>query len=242
MAIKSNFYNGKSYNPVDFQNQYKGLLSSGVHWMKDNSLKVIAHSPNNQSVDVSIGSCTHNGTFTISDTVVNVPITSNTSGNNRIDSIIVNHDYVAGETTIISKQGNPGTSPVAPDIQPNQLRLANVFVGNNVSAITNGNITDTRIPATLSDQQAIVSDSGIHMSTWQQVGNLVYQSGWATGSGTTYNIIFNKPFPNACIHVLITCDASDAQRPTSSIGHLSATGFTLYTGENLGYHFFAIGY
>lgn len=135
--MKSNFLQASSYNAIDLVNQFAGLHNDGVC----NGLTVSEYSPANLSVVVAAGACLSNGYFFKSDAIENIAIAANTSGYNRIDVIAVDVD----NEDIIAVQGTPSSSPTAPVLTGNQLALARVLVGNNVSAINNANITDVRV-------------------------------------------------------------------------------------------------
>jgi hypothetical protein len=95
----------------------------------------------------------------------NVTIPSNSSGNPRIDAIVIKVDLGASPNkdadnvaTLIDVQGTPAPSPVAPTDGAIQTavgsgnpfyRLANVTVANGAVSITNANIADTRIQTPL---------------------------------------------------------------------------------------------
>jgi hypothetical protein len=82
--------------------------------------------------------------------VVNLPIAPNTSGNPRIDRVIVTIDEVnarAIQITVLA--GIPAVSPVPPTLTQNtgttfQLSLAQVAVASGTNQILAGNITDER--------------------------------------------------------------------------------------------------
>jgi hypothetical protein len=149
LAIKINFLDGLSYLPQDLINQMKSLLNDGVYSVSGGALNVLAHSPANLSVDVQIGSAQLKGYYINSDTIVNVAIAANTSGYNRIDIIVLEINTTTKATTFKAVQGTPSSSPTAP-LPTNtstimQFKLAEVYVGNNVSVINQVNITDKRI-------------------------------------------------------------------------------------------------
>lgn len=145
MTIKTNYFDGATYAAIDDVAPFASLLSDGVYNVVGGSLKVTAHTPNNLSVDVAVGKAIKNGYFISSDAVVNVTINSNVSGNNRIDIIVLNIDATGKITTIITVQGTPNANPTAPLPLPNQLVLAQVYVGNNTSSIITANIDDIRV-------------------------------------------------------------------------------------------------
>ena len=79
-------------------------------------------------------------------------IASNSSGNSRIDTVVVELDLSqpAGSDTLVAKiiQGTPAASPVAPTLTQTasvfQYPLADVSVADGFTVITNSNITDRR--------------------------------------------------------------------------------------------------
>ncbi len=96
-------------------------------------------------------------------TTENVTITSNSTGNSRIDAVVLYIDLAETPNStatdvakLVAVAGTPAGSPTAPsdsDIQTSIgasnpfLRLANVTVGSGVTEITNTNIADARIRA-----------------------------------------------------------------------------------------------
>lgn len=96
----------------------------------------------------------------------NVTIASNSSGNPRIDAIVVKIDTsttpdntASNIATLVAVQGTPAASPSAPSDSAIQTavgagnafyRLANVTVANGAVSITTANIASTRSQATLS--------------------------------------------------------------------------------------------
>lgn len=128
-----------------------------------NGLEVSEHSPANMSVDVSAGTCyvLNNGWAAnsgdikywrvVSDTVENVSIDSNSSGNPRIDIIVVKidntvapNDEATNVATVEVVKGTPASSPSAPATPSNALLLAEVYVADGATSITNADITDRR--------------------------------------------------------------------------------------------------
>lgn len=99
------------------------------------------------------------------DADASVAIAANSSGNPRIDAIVLYIDTAASPTTNADNvaklsvvQGTPGASPSAPsdgDIataigSANPfLRLGEVFIASGATSITNSNITDKRVRVTL---------------------------------------------------------------------------------------------
>lgn len=95
------------------------------------------------------------------DTTTNLTITPNSSGNPRIDAIIIKLDlavtpdnFGGNVATLVVMPGTPAGSPVAPTDNEIQtyvgagnpfLRLANISVINGAASIDTAQITDTRV-------------------------------------------------------------------------------------------------
>lgn len=150
--IKVSFLNG-NYYAADLVAQFKALFSDGVC----SGMGVAAHVANNMSVDVSIGNAIKAGLFLNSDSLYNVLITNNTSGNPRIDVIAADMD----NSSIIAVPGSPASSPTAPVLTGNKIALFNVYVGNNVSVINSGNLTDVRLSAFQANMKAYINGYGL---------------------------------------------------------------------------------
>lgn len=144
------------------------VTASGVLDLANNDWKVSEHSPNDMSVDVAVGRgyfrktvITYHG---VTDAIENLAITSNSSGNPRIDAVVIYADLGASPNADASNclkflvvAGTAASSPVAPDDTAVQsgvgagnpfLRLANVRVESGASSIVNAKITDTRVGVT----------------------------------------------------------------------------------------------
>jgi hypothetical protein len=151
MTVKT-IFSSATY-AADLFSEFKAIFSDGTF----NGLGVAAHSPNGLSVDVVAGGAIKSGMFLISDAQVNVTITPNGSGYNRIDVIAADMDNI----TLVAVPGTPNSAPTAPNLTGNKLALAQVFVGNGVSVINTGNITDVRIPSYQVNDLAFVQSFGI---------------------------------------------------------------------------------
>jgi hypothetical protein len=91
--------------------------------------------------------------------------------NPRIDLVCatVNDAYYTGSLNNVVLQvvaGTPAGSPVAPSLPANSITLATVAVGAGATAITNANITDTRVLVTTNipesgDISAVVAGTGL---------------------------------------------------------------------------------
>lgn len=132
----------------------------GVHPALGGQFVVFQNGTPNMSVNVGSGvifipgtESTAQGVYVCeNDGQVNLGIaTAPGTGLNRIDLVVakVQDSAYSGSTNAWSLAvvtGTAAASPSAPTPPPNSITLANVFVGANVTSITNGNITDTRPP------------------------------------------------------------------------------------------------
>jgi hypothetical protein len=157
MTVKTNFAQATSYMAIDLVNQFNALFTDGVINM---TLGVTANSVANMSVNVAAGSSLMNGLFLNNDTIINLLITSNSSGYNRIDLVVADMDL----NKIWVLVGTANASPVAPTITGNQVALAQILVGNSVSTITTANITDVRVNIDFCNASARYGNISVKMS------------------------------------------------------------------------------
>jgi hypothetical protein len=129
--------------------------------IKSDSLAVTQNSPTGLSILVAsgwaaiVGTTQANmGTYVgYNDATVVLSITTADPTNPRIDRVCltVNDAYYTGAINNAVLQvvaGTPAGSPVAPALPANSISLATVAVGAGATAITNANITDTRVLVT----------------------------------------------------------------------------------------------
>lgn len=157
MTIKVNFLSG-SYTAADLIAEFGAIRKNGVL----SGGAIVEHAPQNLSVDVAALTALYNGLFMKNDATVNVPITSNTSGYTRIDTIAL--DFT--NSTIVAVMGTPSGSPTPPVLTGNKLGIANITVGNNVSVIANANIADIRSDVPLitdANALSINGDTGFYI-------------------------------------------------------------------------------
>ena len=129
--------------------------------IKSNSLLVHENTPPGLSVVVDSGWAAIVGTVqanmgtyvTYNDASVVLSLNTANPTNPRIDLVCatVNDAYYTGSLNNVVIQvvaGTPAGSPVAPTLPDNSISLATVAVGAGATAITNANITDTRVLVT----------------------------------------------------------------------------------------------
>jgi len=173
MAWKVKVINGKSpsggnggVSDADLQHIAVNLLTKGI--TNSAHLNVTQQGTPNMSVLVATGigyvfnAAGTNVYVAESDANASVTISSNSSGNPRIDAIVLKIDLgvtpdlnASNVASLVAVQGTPAPSPVAPSDATIQtavgasnafLRLADVTVANGAASITNANIADKRVP------------------------------------------------------------------------------------------------
>ena len=147
--------------------------------IKDTSLEVTENSPAGLSVLVASGWAAIVGTTQINmgtyvgynDATVTLSIATADPSDPRIDLVCmtVQDAYYTGSLNDVILQvvaGTPAGSPVAPALPANSITLATVAVGAGATAITNANITDTRVLVTtnipeVGDISAVTAGTGL---------------------------------------------------------------------------------
>lgn len=144
------------------------ISSSGILSIAGNQFKAEAQVVPDMTVKIKIGRAYIKGSLTNSypvrsDADENVTISPNSSGNPRIDTVVLYVDLSAAANSDASNvakltrvQGTPAASPVAPTTSEIQtaigsanpfITLANIAVASGATSITNANITDIRSQA-----------------------------------------------------------------------------------------------
>lgn len=103
-------------------------------------------------VNVGTGNAYAAGVLATSTAVTAVTLAANTSGQSRIDYVVLNIDWTGTQTTggtVTSVTGTPGSSPVAPNLIQTagtrwQIPLARVSVPNGATQLGNNSVEDAR--------------------------------------------------------------------------------------------------
>jgi hypothetical protein len=120
------------------------LLGSGTQ--PDDGLKVQAQSPATTSVDVLAGSALIQGVAYINTATVPFTIAANSSGNPRIDTVVVRADYALQTVRLAVLQGTPAVTPSTPTLTQSanvmwEIPLADIAVATGFTSIVKANIT-----------------------------------------------------------------------------------------------------
>jgi hypothetical protein len=210
-------------------------LSTQALWattgiIKSDSLAVTQNSPAGLSVIVASGWAAIVGTtqanmgtyVTYNDAPVVLSITTADPTNPRVDLVCatVNDAYYTGALNNVVLQvvaGTPAGSPVAPALPANSITLATVAVGAGATAITNANITDTRVLVTTNipesgDISAVNAGTGLSGGGSSGSVTLAIDTS-VTADLTTAQTLTNKSLTSPRINLGITTDTGTSFTP-----------------------------
>lgn len=170
-----------------------------VGYPGDTEAQVFADSSGMQ-IKVRAGQAQVRGHHWRSDGEVTKAIGANSSGNPRIDRVVLRLDPSANTLALAVLEGTPGASPSAPaltqtDSGTYELSLAKVAVGNGVSTITAGNVTEERLhipdrgapTGTLTPFAGSSAPAGYLLANGAAVSRSTYSQLFAV-IGTTYGV------------------------------------------------------
>lgn len=140
---------GAAVQESQWRDMMKHMLgsASGVVRGFGNDFQTIGDSSGMQ-VKVNTGECFIRGHFGSSTAQKTLAIASNSSGNPRIDIVVLRCHFTNNNIVVDVVQGTPAASPTAPSVTQNttmwETKLADVAVANGAVTITAGNVTDRR--------------------------------------------------------------------------------------------------
>ena len=153
MALTYGFFNSinadRRYNADQMSAYFKGLISRGVLQDYGDGFRVTAYS----GLSVSIGTGRayfSDGRWLENDAAVTLTLSAANVTNPRIDRIVLRKDSTsaARACSVVIKTGTPAASPVAPGLTNadgiEEISLAQIRIGANVTTVTTANITDER--------------------------------------------------------------------------------------------------
>jgi hypothetical protein len=135
---------------LEWRKMMRWLMEPGVILGQLNEYAVSERAAGaNMSVDVATGHAFLVGHMVISDAIESVPITSNGTGNPRIDLVVIGFDFATNVADIYALAGTPAGSPVAPTPTEDldtlwEIGLASIAVAAGAVSILTANITDVR--------------------------------------------------------------------------------------------------
>lgn len=136
-----------------FRLLFSKLVSNGVLASPSDCFQVVAAEGLNVTVRAGFGMI--NGAFAYDEAENTLTLEKAPAQYSRIDRIVLRCNYADRLCELVVKTGTVANNPVAPKIvQPAagdyyELGLATVTVGANVTAVTQANITDTRMDSTV---------------------------------------------------------------------------------------------
>lgn len=148
------------------------------------ALCVQAKSPASANVEIQIGSAVVAGYLYQNTAALTMPISSNASGNARIDTVILRVDFVAQTIRAVVKQGTPAASPARPSLQQDatywEVPLADVAVANGFATLAQSTISQrqryTNTHTFGWQSKAFQQDYVVSISTGQTVSLTVAQT------------------------------------------------------------------
>ncbi|WP_292485587.1 hypothetical protein [Methanohalobium sp.] len=158
MAQRSQIFesiDGDRIYPADqYSRQLQNLSDNGYINNLDNELVVTENTTPDLSVLVSTGGSWVEGRYyQLYSSPKNLSISSNSTGDPRIDRIVVRLDNSNNQVTSEVLEGTAAADPSPPSLTRNdtvwELSLAQVYVASGTSEITNSDITDERDDQTL---------------------------------------------------------------------------------------------
>lgn len=113
-----------------------------------------------REVDLTSGTAWAVGTYHVA-SATTVALSANSSGNTRIDTIVVNIDFSTDTATVTAVQGTPAASPVAPTLTQTagtqwQIPLCHVTVDDGATSFSSADIENAR-PALLAQETGTVT-------------------------------------------------------------------------------------
>lgn len=120
------------------------FLSSGTQ--PDDGLRVQEQSPAAAAIDVLRGAALVRGVFYYNDATEAFTIAANSSGNPRIDTLMLRLDYALQTVRLALKQGTPAATPVPPALTQSagimwEIPVADIAAADSFTSITQANIT-----------------------------------------------------------------------------------------------------
>lgn len=141
------------YLAAQFAAYFASFIGNGVYARHGNQLQVMAQSNPSMSIQVLSGQGWINGYWYENTDSMNLSVEVADGVLNRIDSIVLQLGFSERDIKLKIKKGMPATNPVAPALVRNsdyyELQLATVSIPASSIRITQAQITDTRMNASV---------------------------------------------------------------------------------------------
>lgn len=152
---KSGFFNSSGgdrvYSATDFAAYFGKLVSNGIFYTSSSNLQVVA--ADGMHVSVLAGSAWIKGYSYENTDALELELATGNGVNPRIDRVVIRWSAVERSIQLAVLTGTATPTPAAPALTRNndvyELGIADIAVARGVIAITAGNITDTRLNASL---------------------------------------------------------------------------------------------
>lgn len=154
MSEKSGFFNSsngdRKYKAEFFSEYFSSFIGNGVFPNPSTSLQVISN--NNMTVTLKAGKAWINGYYYNNDSDLILSIDVADGVLKRIDRVVMQYNTVNRTITAKVKKGTFSSTPIAPTLQRDsdayELGIADIYIANGATSISQANITDLRLETT----------------------------------------------------------------------------------------------
>lgn len=151
----SSFFNSvagdRKYQASDYAAYFNSFITNGVFPDPGTNLQVIANG--DMTVTVSIGKGWINGYFYSNDSILILPLDVADGVLKRIDRVVIQFNTINRSITAKVKKSTFASTPVAPTLQRDadayELGIADIYIANGATSVSQANITDLRMNTTL---------------------------------------------------------------------------------------------
>lgn len=161
---RSSFFNSiggdRRYKAEDWASYFASFIGNGYFPVPSTGLQVLAG--DGMSIAIQPGRAWINGYFYTNEMEMVFPLETADGVLKRIDRVVIRWDLNARSITAQVKSSQPATNPVAPPLQRDadiwELCVADVFIRNGATAVSQADVTDQRLnPALCGVVAAVVN-------------------------------------------------------------------------------------
>ena len=161
------------YSSLQWQTQYSMLFGADAHDYQgiipesgsigNIPLEVIEDATPSADVRLRVGAALLHGTFYYNDALLDLTVSANVSGNDRIDTVVLTWNSTLQTIRASIVEGTPAGSPVPPTLTDSStvkyMPLADIAVSNGFSTITDADITPRAKPIIFSNLVLMVVEN-----------------------------------------------------------------------------------